>query len=148
MTEHATTLDDKVLTAVAAVAVEPPWLAFITLFERMRGDDGGTVVSNMTQAAAWNAREQSVVRIEASLPDLILLELFDYFEDEFDLADWTRVRMVKTVDGAVSAVATTDPAGPPESNYVGFDTDPFWNYVDEHRDELEALARRHYGSSG
>lgn len=45
------------------------------------------------------------------------------------------------------ATVVTDSAGPPESDYLsGFDG-PFWNYVDEHRAELEELGRRHYGST-
>ncbi len=117
------------------------------LRDRMAGD-GGAVYGSANLAFVWNRDTQQVERGTIDYSASRSYQIGRYLKNEFAVPKWTRIVVVCAIDGKQSAAVTVDPSGLPESDYLaGFD-DPIFQHLDEHRAELEALAHRHYGSSG
>lgn len=139
-------LDDIVYDMLRdSVPGDAQWLRILMLEERMAGSNDD-ILSYATQVMVWNAETQKVERQSFTIPVQRRGPVQRYFKRSFNINDWVRVYVTCELDGSNRATVVTDPEGPHETDYMsGFD-DPFWNYVDEHRAELEELGRRHYGS--
>ena len=146
MTSQDVEIDDQIYSILRNPGTCPPtWVRIAMLQARMAGESGP--VHRATYLVfAWNP---TTLQVESGIVDHSAsrrYEITKYFKNEFEVPNWTRVVVTCDIDGAQRATVTVDPAGPPESDYLaGFD-DPIYQHLDEHRAELEALARRHYGS--
>lgn len=143
--ETVVEVDPVVFESVLAGAARPGWVRLLCLVQRMRAESD-YVLSSMTQAIVWDP-DNALVKYESlGLGGRRSYDISKYFKHQFDFPDWTEVLVLCDVDGTRRATVGSDPNGPPETSYVTVD-EPFWDYVGEHRAELEELGRRHYGTA-